>query len=213
MDAGLDGDRSATTVPPRAGTRWAIIAPRSRTSSRGEREWGRSALAASRDPKAPPRDPSAEPTPGVASPRLSPAPPSNPPSKEPPPGTRSPFLRAIRCSPQGWALPIVLMGEKGGFIVLWDGEEGGAHCSPWGERGAYCSPGALGKVSPAGRGGRGSPRGVRYCSPDGGGGPLSGVGERSCAAPQETAIRRGCAMGRGGGTRLPGGDGWGTRLP
>lgn len=125
MNAGRDGDRGATTVPPRAGTRWANIAPRSRTSSGGEREWGRSALAASRDPKAPPRDPSAEPTPGVASPRLSPAPPSNPPSKEPPPGTRSPFLRAIRCSPQGWALPIVLMGEKGGFIVLWDGEEGG----------------------------------------------------------------------------------------
>lgn len=125
MNAGRDGDRGATTVPPRAGTRWANIAPRSRTSSGGEREWGRSALAASRDPKAPPRDPSTEPTPGVASPRLSPAPPSNPPSKEPPPGTRSPFLRAIRCSPQGWALPIVLMGEKGGFIVLWDGEEGG----------------------------------------------------------------------------------------
>lgn len=42
------------------------------------------------------------------------------------------------------------------------------------------------------------------------GGPLSGVGERSCAAAQETAIRRGSAMGRGGGTWLLGGNGGGV---
>lgn len=125
--------------------------------------------------------PSAEPTPDAAPPRLSSTP---SPSKEPPPGTRSPFLRAIRCSPQGWALPIVLMGEKGGFIVLWDGGEGGLIVLHGGEGAPIVLRGVWGRSALRAGGGRGSPCGVRYCSPDGGGGSIvrGGGAELRCRA-------------------------------
>ena len=181
----------------------------------------------SRSPAGPQRyrhgTPSAEPTPDAAPPRLSSTP---SPSKEPPPGTRSPFLRAIRCSPQGWALPIVLMGEKGGFIVLWDGGEGGLIVLHGGERGAYCSQGGLGEVSPAGRGGSwiavwGSllfsrrRRGV-HCPGWGSGAALPRRRRRSGGGPlwgEEGAHGSQGAMGGGEGDAAPRGGGTGGGAP